>query len=133
MAHFAQVIDGIVEQVIVAEQDFIDGLFDSSNWIQCSYNTRGGVHYVPNTDAKTPSEDQSKALRKNFPGIGYSYDSVNDAFIAPKPFSTWILNTTTFTWEPPVPFPTDYEPYLYIYDDSTSSFVSREYEDGGSY
>ena len=133
MAHFAQVIDDIVEQVIVAEQDFIDGLPDSSNWIQCSYNTRGGIHYVADSDPKTASADQSKALRKNFPGLGWQYDSVNDAFVAPQAFSTWVLNTTTFLWEPPVPFPDDYKPHLYRYDDSTSSFVSIDYDDGGTY
>ena len=78
MAHFAKVEDGIVVNVIVAEQDFVDN--QSGTWVQTSYNTRGGVHYVPNSDPPTPSDDQSKALRGNFATIGGTYDSVNDVF-----------------------------------------------------
>jgi len=75
MAHFARVTaQGIVEQVIVAEQDFIDTLPDASSWVQTSYNTHGGVH----TNGGTP-------LRKNYAGIGYTYDPARDAFIPPKP------------------------------------------------
>jgi hypothetical protein len=99
MSHFAKVINGIVEEVIVAEQDFIDTLPDKDKWIQTSYNTRGGVHYIPNTNI--PSEDQSKALRKNYAGVGYTYDVERDAFIQPKPFGSWILNEQTCIWEPP--------------------------------
>lgn len=107
MAHFAKVIDGIVDQVIVAEPDFFDGFVDSSPgaWIQTSFNTRGGVHYDPETGE--PSADQSKALRKNYAGRGFSYDTVRNAFIPPKPFESWTLNETSCLWEPPVAYPND--------------------------
>jgi len=107
MAHFAKVNNGIVEQVIVAEPEFFDSFVDTSpgQWIQTSYNTRGGVHYNPETNQ--PSADQSKALRKNYAGIGYTYDAQRDAFIPPKPYPSWVLNETSCLWESPVPYPTD--------------------------
>ena len=107
MAHFAKVNNGIVEQVIVAEPEFFDTFVDSSpgQWIQTSYNTRGGVHYNPETGE--PSADQSKALRKNYAGIGYSYDAQRDAFIPPKPYASWVLDEQTCLWNAPVPYPTD--------------------------
>jgi len=107
MGHFAKVSNGIVTRVIVAEADFFNNFVDDSpgKWIQTSYNTRGGVHYQPNTNE--PSEDQSKALRKNYAGIGYSYDSTRDAFIPPQPFNSWTLNEDTCLWDSPVPYPTD--------------------------
>lgn len=107
MAHFAKVQDGIVTQVIVAEPEFFDTFVDSSpgQWIQTSYNTRGGVHYNPDTNE--PSADQSKALRKNYAGIGYSYDAQRDAFIPPKPYASWVLDEQTCLWNAPVPYPTD--------------------------
>lgn len=105
MAHFAKVNNGIVEQVIVAEPEFFDTFVDSSpgQWIQTSYNTRGGVHY---TDGQ-PSADQSKALRKNYAGIGYSYDTQRDAFIPQKPYASWVLNEDTCLWDAPVAMPND--------------------------
>lgn len=96
MAHFAQVENGIVQQVIVAEQDYIDTLPDSEKWIQTSYNTYGGVH----SEGKTP-------LRKNFAGVGSIYDSELDAFYTTSPYPSWSLNTETCLWEPPVPKPED--------------------------
>ena len=107
MGHFAKVSNGIVTRVIVAEADFFNNFVDDSpgQWIQTSYNTRGGVHYQPNTNE--PSEDQSKALRKNYAGIGYAYDTAKDAFIPPKPFNSWTLNEDTCLWDSPVAYPTD--------------------------
>ena len=107
MGHFAKVSNGIVTRVIVAEADFFNNFVDDSpgQWIQTSYNTRGGVHYQPNTNE--PSEDQSKALRKNYAGIGYTYDSTRDAFIPPQPFNSWTLNEDTCLWDSPVAYPTD--------------------------
>ena len=107
MGHFAKVSNGIVTRVIVAEADFFNNFVDDSpgQWIQTSYNTRGGVHYQPNTNE--PSEDQSKALRKNYAGIGYTYDATKDAFIPPQPFNSWTLNEDTCLWDSPVPYPTD--------------------------
>jgi len=107
MGHFAKVSNGIVTRVIVAEADFFNNFVDDSpgKWIQTSYNTRGGVHYQPNTNE--PSEDQSKALRKNYAGIGYTYDATRDAFIPPKPFNSWTLNEDTCLWDSPVAYPED--------------------------
>ena len=95
MAHYAKVRDGIVLQVIVAEADFFKTFVDTEpgRWIQTSYNTRGGVHYQPNSN--TPSSDQSKALRKNYAGVGFVYDSDKDAFYEPQPYPSWTLNNTT--------------------------------------
>jgi hypothetical protein len=113
MAHFAKVNNGIVEQVIVADPEFFDTFVDSSpgQWIQTSYNTRGGVHYDPATGE--PSADQSKALRKNYAGIGYSYDATRDAFIPPKPYASWTLNEDTCLWDAPVAMPTEGGPYTW--------------------
>ena len=107
MGHFAKVSNGIVTKVIVAEADFFNNFVDDSpgKWIQTSYNTRGGVHYAPNTNE--PSKNQSKVLRKNYAGIGYTYDSTRDAFIPPQPFNSWTLNEDTCLWDSPVAYPTD--------------------------
>ena len=111
MGHFAKVSNGKVTRVIVAEADFFNNFVDDSpgQWIQTSYNTRGGVHYQPN--ANEPSEDQSKALRKNYAGIGYTYDSTRDAFIPPQPFNSWTLNEDTCLWDSPAPYPADGKMY----------------------
>ena len=105
MAHYAKVRQGKVIKVIVAEADFFDNFVDDSpgTWIQTSYNTRGGVHYEANSN--TPSEDQSKALRGNYAGIGHTYDNTHDAFYAPQPYDSWILNTGSFLWEAPIAYP----------------------------
>ena len=91
---FAKVKDGIVIECIVADQNFIDSYADNT----------------PGTWLKT-KEDGS--IRKNYAGIGYTYDAENDAFIAPKPFNSWVLNNTTFKWEPPVPYPDDGKRYVW--------------------
>ena len=113
MAHYAKVLEGIVETVIVAEPEFFNNFVDDSpgKWIQTSYNTRGGVHYEPNSN--TPSSDQSKALRKNYAGIGYTYDKTRNAFIPPQQFPSWTLNETTCLWDPPMPQPSDGKAYLW--------------------
>lgn len=102
MSHFAQVIDGVVANVIVAERDYIDTLPDSASWIQTSYNTRNGVHLLGGTP-----------LRKNYAGIGYTYDAQRDAFIPPKPHSSWLFNEETCDWECPVPYPQDGNRYTW--------------------
>jgi hypothetical protein len=91
VSHFAKVVDGIVTQVIVAEPEFFTVFVDSSpgEWIQTSYNTHGGQH------------PEGRPLRKNYAGIGYTYDSVRDAFIPPKPGDSWVLNEETCQWEDP--------------------------------
>ena len=116
MAHYAKVRDGIVLQVIVAEEDFFKTFVDTEpgKWVQTSYNTRGGVHYEPNSN--TPSSDQSKALRKNYAGIGFVYDSDKDAFYETQPYDSWKLNDTTCIWEPPIKMPDD--PGKYYWDET---------------
>jgi hypothetical protein len=106
MAHFAKLGTGnIVERVAVvsndvatteqAGMDFLNNLNGSRDvWKQTSYNTIGGVHKLGGTP-----------FRKNFAGVGYTYDEVRDAFIAPKPFNSWTLNETTCQWEAPVALP----------------------------
>ena len=107
MAHYAKVLNGTVTQVIVAEPDFFNTFVDTSpgEWIQTSYNTKGGVH----TNGGTP-------LRKNYAGIGFTYDRERDAFIPPKPFASWVLNETTCLWEAPTPMPTNGQ--LYEWDET---------------
>ena len=98
MAHYAKVVNNLVTQVIVAEAEFFDTFVDSSpgEWIQTSYNTRGGQH----TQGGTP-------LRKNYAGVGFSYDSTKDAFIPPKQYASWVLDEETCLWNAPVARPTD--------------------------
>ena len=108
--HFAQVEDGIVTQVIVAEQNVIDSGIFGQGWVQTSYNTYGGVHANGNTP-----------LRKNYAGIGYTYDSQRDAFIPPQPYPSWILVEETCLWSAPVPMPTD---GAYSWDEATTSWVN---------
>ena len=118
MSHFAQVIDGTVQQVIVIEQEILNlGHWgDPANWVQTSYNTHGGVHYGP--DGKP---DGGVALRKNYAGIGFTYDPVLDAFIPPQPYPSWLLDTETCLWVPPVPYPNDGK--MYEWDEATKSWV----------
>ena len=122
MTHFAKVENGIVSDVIVAEQDFIDSgvVGDPALWIQTSYNTRGGVHYQPNSDI--PSEDQSKALRANYANVGFTYDAEKDVFYDLQPFPSWTLNQTSFLWEPPVPYPNPDEGVYKGWNESTLSW-----------
>jgi hypothetical protein len=121
MAHFAKVNNGIVEQVIVAEPEFFETFVDSSpgQWIQTSYNTRGGKHYDPETGEL--SADQTKALRKNYAGIGFTYDAAKDAFIPPKPFNSWLLDEDSCLWEAPVAIPDDGK--RYTWDEDTTAWV----------
>ena len=118
MAHHAKVLDGKVIQVIVAEPEFFNTFVDSSpgQWIQTSYNTRGGVHY-----GADGQPDGGVALRGNYAGIGYTYDAANDVFYAPQPFASWVLNKSTWLWNAPVAYPTDGE--LYAWDEPTLGWV----------
>jgi len=95
MSHFAKVENGVVTQVIVAEQDVIDSGAVGTGWVQTSYNTHGGQH------------PEGRPLRKNYAGLGYTYDAERDAFIPPKPFASWSLNEDTCLWESPVAYPND--------------------------
>ena len=112
MSHFAKVVGGLVTQVIVAEPEFFRTFVDSSpgGWIQTSYNTHGGQH----SNDGTP-------LRKNYAGIGYTYDRIRDAFIPPKPFPSWLLNDASCLWDAPTLMPTDDK--MYIWNEETTSWV----------
>jgi len=118
MAHFAKVnTDNLVTNVIVAEQNFIDKYDDGEpgRWVKTSYNIRGGIYYDPET--MEPVEDQSVIdddegrKRKNYAGIGDTYDEEREVFLPPKPFLSWILNETTWDWEAPTPVPDDGKNY----------------------
>jgi len=112
MAHFARVENGVVTQVIVIDQETLNtGHWgDPASWVQTSYNTQGGVHSLGGTP-----------LRKNYAGIGYTYDSVRDAFIPPKPFPSWVLDEITCLWSAPTPMPTDGK--MYNWDEATLAWV----------
>lgn len=114
MAHFAKVFNGVVTQVIVAESEFFETFVDTSpgEWIQTSYNTRCGEHTLGGTP-----------LRKNYAGIGFTYDRTRDAFIPPQPFPSWVLDEDTCLWNAPVAMPTDGNQY--IWDESTISWVIK--------
>ena len=117
MTHFAKIENGIVTQVIVAEQEFVDA--QPGEWVQTSYKTRGGVHYAPNSD--TP--DGGVALRKNYAGVGYAYDRQKDAFIPPQPFPSWTLNDETCLWEAPIPYPRDGE--IWYWNEDLQNWVTQ--------
>jgi len=113
MSHFARVnAQGVVEQVIVAEQDYIDSLPDKTSWVQTSYNTYKGVHVLGGTP-----------LRKNYAGVGFTYDSTRDAFISVKPFASWILNEDTCCWEAPIAIPDDGK--LYQWNEEQTNWVEQ--------
>ena len=111
MGHYAKVVDNIVTKVIVAEAEFFDTFVDDSpgEWVQTSYNTRLGVHYDPETGEA--SADQSKALRKNFAGLGLYYDGTG--FYPAKTHDSWVFNDTTYIWEAPVDYPDDGKQYIW--------------------
>ena len=118
MAHYAKVSNSLVTQVIVAEAEFFDTFVDSSpgEWIQTSYNTHGGVH----SEGNTP-------LRKNYAGVGFTYDSVRDAFIPPQPYPSWLLIEDTCQWAYPTPIPSDAIANggnkMYTWNEDTTSWV----------
>ena len=128
MSHFAKLdANNIVTFVTVGRQED-DGkeqeLCERTGDVyrQTSYNTRGGVHYNPETGE--PSADQSKALRKNYAGIGYLFDEQRDAFIPPKPYESWLLDEDTCLWDAPVPYPSDGE--MYVWDEAAGDWVAAE-------
>ena len=119
MAHYAFLDENnIVTEVIVGKNEGDDGV-DWEQWYgdfrgqvckRTSYNTAGGIH----NNGGTP-------FRKNYAGIGYTYDLQRDAFIPPKPYDSWILNSNTAQWEPPTPMPTDGK--MYSWDEATTSWT----------
>ena len=123
MSHFAEIYgDGIVQRVIVIEQDIINSgdWGDPNNWIQTSYNTRGGIHYAPNSN----DPDDGVALRKNYAGKGYTYDQTRDAFTPPQPYPSWLLDEDTCQWNAPTPYPDDGK--RYNWDEDNTQWVEVE-------
>ena len=122
MAHFAKIVDNKVVNVIVVEQsvlnEYIKRTKEDCEWIQTSYNTYGGEHY----NSETGLKDDGVPLRYNFAGIGFTYDRDNDAFIPPKPYPNFVLNTETYRWEPPIPYPEGFSGGLrrFVWDDDYS-------------
>jgi hypothetical protein len=117
MAHFAKLDQNNIVVFVTVGRDEDNGKEDQLTartgdvYKQTSYNTRGGVYYDPTTNQ--PGTDQTKAFRKNYAGLGYTYDYDRDAFIPPKPFNSWVLNETSCLWEAPVPMPTDGKRYTW--------------------
>jgi hypothetical protein len=123
MSHFAKVENGTVTQVIVAEQDFINtgAVGEPSSWIQTSYNTRGNVHY-----GQDGNPDGGQALRGNYAGIGYIYDSQNDVFYPAQPYPSWTISATTnWIWTAPVAMPEPVEGSYWAWDEDTTNWVSK--------
>lgn len=124
MAHFAKLDANNVVIFVTVGRDEDEGkevelsLRTGDTYKQTSYNTRGGVHYQADG---TPSADQSKAMRKNYAGLGYTFDAARNAFIPPKPYASWLLNETTCLWDAPVAYPTDGK--IYLWDEATTSWV----------
>jgi hypothetical protein len=119
MAHYAYLDENnIVTMVVVGRDD------NDINWEEyygakrTSYNTRGGIYYIPNTNQ--PDPDQTKAFRKNYASVGYLYDVVLDAFIPPQPYPSWTLDNTTADWIPPTPMPTDGK--MYFWNETTQTW-----------
>jgi hypothetical protein len=116
MAHFAKIENGTVTQVNVIDEDYFAENRETrytGQWVQTSYNTQGGVHLLGGTP-----------LRKNYAGIGYTYDEARDAFIPPKPFNSWLLNEDTCQWDAPVAYPTDGK--MYQWDEEQQQWTEVE-------
>jgi len=128
MAHFAKLDKNnvVIFVTVGRDEDREDELTarTGDTYKQTSYNTRAGVHYQGDG---TPSPDQSKAFRKNYAGLGYTYDAARDAFIPPKPFASWVLDESTCLWNAPTPMPADAgtgePPKRYNWDEATTSWV----------
>ena len=131
MAHYAFLDNQNIVTAVIAgrdEDDLVEGVESWETYygnrkamtcVQTSYNTHGGVHY---TDGE-PSDDQTKALRFNYAGIGFTYDEARDAFIPPTPYPSWVLDEGTCLWVAPVPMPED---GVYVWDETTTSWVGVE-------
>jgi hypothetical protein len=125
MAHYAYLDqNNIVTMIIVGKNENEE----PGNWEEyygakrTSYNTRGGIYYNPITNQ--PDIDQSKSFRKNYAGVGYTYDADKDAFIPPKIHNSWILNENTCLWEAPILYPNDGQ--MYVWNEETLSWKLRE-------
>lgn len=125
MAHFAKLDENNIVVFVTVGRDEDENKEDELSartgdvYKRTSYNTRGGIHYDPSTGH--PSADQSKSFRKNYAGIGYTYDSVRDAFVPPKPYPSWVLNESTCLWDAPIPAPEEEGPW--VWDEDSQSWV----------
>ena len=123
MSHFAKLDENNIVTFVTVGRQEDDGreleLCDRTGdtYRQTSYNTRGGVHY--NHDGQ-PSADQSKALRKNYAGIGYTFDEERDAFIPPQPFGSWLFDEESCLWESPVELPAE---GYWVWDEVTLAWI----------
>ena len=130
MAHFAKLDENNVVTFVTVGRQEDDGkeaeltARTGDVYKQTSYNTRGGVHYDPETGE--PSANQSKALRLNYAGIGFTYDEEIDGFIPPKPYDSWVLDTTTGLWKAPIPMPEDENSYVWNEKTASWELVSGE-------
>ncbi len=124
MSHFAKLDENNIVTFVTVGRQEDDGLEaelttrTSDVYKQTSYNTFGGVHY---TDGE-PSADQSKALRFNYAGIGFSYDETRDAFIPPQPYPSWVLDEATCWWVTPIPMPEG----DYVWDEQAGDWIVAE-------
>ena len=109
MPHFAHITNGVVDNVIVIDQETLNlGHWgDPREWVATSYNTRGNEH------------PEGRPLNKNYAGIGYTWDGVG--FAPPQPFASWTKDTNTYLWNPPVAMPTDGK--MYTWHEETTSWV----------
>ena len=142
MAHFAKLSDEnmVLQVVTIEDSKILDSNQNESEavgqaylekhnnwpanmWKKTSYGTEANKHYQDSPEGRTLSADQTKAFRKNYAGIGFTYDQSKDAFISPKPFNSWILNETTCLWEPPVANPDPTKPY--DWNEETTSWDLR--------
>jgi hypothetical protein len=121
MGHYAKVENNIVTEVIVAKYDYIQSREDSEKWIKTSYNTHGGMHFANGNGYEI--DDSKPEIRKNFAGIGYTYDAEADAFYRPQPYPSWILNTETYLWESAIPYPDDGQLYEWNEENQTWDLV----------
>jgi hypothetical protein len=131
MTHFAKLDENNVVVFVTVGRQEDDGLEEEliartgDVYRQTSYNTFGGVHYTTDEEGnRIPSEDQTKAFRKNYAGIGFTYDEERDAFIPPQPFESWVLNEDTCLWDAPVPYPTDGA--VYVWDEDSLDWIEVE-------
>lgn len=129
MAHYAKVDNGKVVKVIVADADFFKTFVDDSpgEWIKTSYNTSRGKHWTTQKDGtKVESKDQSKALRKNYAGIGFIYDKDRDAFYEPQPYPSWTLDEDSCVWMPPVEYPGNKDGKSYEWDEGAKGWNVKD-------
>ena len=122
MSHFAKLDENNLVTFVTVGRQEDDGLEEELNartgdvYRQTSYNTYGGVHY---TDGE-PSTDQTKALRYNYAGIGFTYDETRDAFIPPQPYASWVLDEDTCLWEAPIAYPAEGD---HVWDEQAGDWV----------